>query len=82
MDESSTFFLYVIVDIIALLSMGLANITRPVGLDKKYIVSDDSKISLSTLFMMISFLTLFMLASFRDYVGRDYGTYVGVGASI
>jgi len=44
-DESSTFFLYVIVDIIALLSMGLANITRPVGLDKKYIVSDDSKIS-------------------------------------
>lgn len=82
MDESSTFFLYVIVDIIALLSMGLANITRPVGLDKKYIVSDDSKISLSTLFMMISFLTLFMLASFRDYVGRDYGTYVGVFYSV
>lgn len=82
MDESSTFFLYIIVDFIALLSMGIANITKPIGFDRKNIVTGNFKISLSLLFMMISFLILFVLASFRDYVGRDYGTYVSIFYSV
>lgn len=82
MDESSTFFLYIIVDCIALLSMGIANITKPIGFDRKNIVTGNFKISLSLLFMMISFLILFVLASFRDYVGRDYGTYVSIFYSV
>lgn len=81
-DESSTFFLYIIVDFIALLSMGIANITKPIGFDRKNIVTGNFKISLSLLFMMISFLILFVLASFRDYVGRDYGTYVSIFYSV
>lgn len=82
MDESSTFFLYIIVDFIALLSMGIANITKPIGFDRKNIVTGNFKISLSLLFMIISFLILFLLASFRDYVGRDYGTYVSTFYSV
>ena len=87
MDTELTIFLYLMVDLLALLFIWIAD-SQPhtVSLNIEELrcdcTSNNHCVSLATIAIVCSFSCLFLLLSLRDYVGTDYSAYVSAYQSI
>lgn len=83
MDVESTLCMYICINLISLLFMGLADSQRKISVNgENNILSSKKYIRVSTVFMSCSFFFLYFLLIFRNYVGTDYAAYVNTYQSI